>query len=99
LRASDYLEFVRTPTYERAIAGVLSQEAEREFIESRLLENPRRGVLLAGTGGFRKLRVPLEGRGKRGGGRVVYYFVGQQSRVTDEPKEGCYRADPASRRA
>jgi len=25
--------------------------------------------------------VPLEGRGKRGGGRVVYYFVNRRSRV------------------
>lgn len=71
----------RTTTCERAITGVLGEEAEREFVELPLLEDPRRGVVVAGTGGFRKLRVPLEGRGKRGGGRVVYYFASRRSRV------------------
>lgn len=39
------------------------------------------GALLAGTGGFRKFRVALEGRGKRGGGRVVYYYVARLERI------------------
>jgi hypothetical protein len=33
---------------------------------------PRAGDLIPGTGGVRKLRWGLEGRGKRGGARVVY---------------------------
>jgi hypothetical protein len=32
------------------------------------------GDLIPGTGGVRKLRWGLEGRGKRGGARVVYYY-------------------------
>ncbi len=32
------------------------------------------GVLIQGTGGLRKMRIGLSGRGKRGGGRVVYWF-------------------------
>ena len=31
-------------------------------------------MLLAGTGGVRKLRWAREGRGKSGGVRVIYYF-------------------------
>ena len=50
-------------------------------VEDRLIADPRAGDLLVGTGGFRKLRVPLPGRGKSGGGRVVYYFVGARARV------------------
>ena len=30
-------------------------------------------LIIPGTGGVRKLRWRLEGRGKRGGGRVVYF--------------------------
>jgi hypothetical protein len=32
------------------------------------------GVLIKGSGGLRKLRVALQGRGKRGGGRVIYWY-------------------------
>jgi hypothetical protein len=32
------------------------------------------GDLVQGTGGIRKLRWGLEGRGKRGGARVIYFY-------------------------
>ena len=35
---------------------------------------PMMGVLIKGTKGLRKMRIPLQGRGKRGGGRVIYWF-------------------------
>jgi hypothetical protein len=38
-----------------------------------LAYNPTSGDLIPGTGGVRKLRWGLEGRGKRGGARVVYF--------------------------
>ena len=33
------------------------------------------GDVIQGTGGARKVRIPLEGRGKSGGGRVIYVDV------------------------
>lgn len=30
---------------------------------------------IPGSGGLRKARVPVKGKGKRGGGRVIYYLV------------------------
>ena len=50
-------------------------------LEDELLENPRRGRTIPGTGGFRKIRTALGGRGKRGGARVVYYFVDRRGTV------------------
>ncbi|MDP1964711.1 MAG: type II toxin-antitoxin system RelE/ParE family toxin [Reyranella sp.] len=38
-----------------------------------LAYNPTAGDLITGTGGVRKLRWRLEGRGKRGGARVIYF--------------------------
>jgi hypothetical protein len=38
-----------------------------------LAYNPTAGDLIPGTGGVRKLRWGLEGRGKRGGARVIYF--------------------------
>ena len=36
--------------------------------------NPGAGDLIQGTGGMRKLRWGLAGRGKRGGARVIYFY-------------------------
>jgi hypothetical protein len=36
---------------------------------------PTRGARIPGTGGLRKLRWSSEGRGKRGGIRVIYFII------------------------
>ena len=62
---------VETPGYLK-VAEALFTEAERENIVRLVAADPECGALLQGTGGFRKLRVPRAGMGKRGGARVVY---------------------------
>jgi hypothetical protein len=49
-------------------------EEKRGALVDYLARNPMAGDLIPGTGGVRKLRWALEGRGKRGGARVVYYY-------------------------
>jgi hypothetical protein len=39
-----------------------------------LLARPDAGKVIPGSGGLRKLRWAAEGRGKRGGLRVIYYW-------------------------
>jgi hypothetical protein len=36
--------------------------------------NPDSGAVVPGSGGIRKVRWAIPGRGKRGGVRVIYYF-------------------------
>ena len=48
-------------------------DEERALLVDYLAYNPTSGDLIPGTGGVRKLRWGLEGRGKRGGARVVYF--------------------------
>lgn len=74
------LEFIYTPLFERLCRDLLDDEAMRR-VEERLLIEPRSGELVADTGGVRKLRVPLPGRGKRGGARVVYLYVELRRRI------------------
>ncbi|MGA2202173.1 MAG: type II toxin-antitoxin system RelE/ParE family toxin [Terriglobales bacterium] len=64
---------VETPSY-IALAAKLFSEREREDIVTLIAENPQCGDVMAGTGGFRKVRVPRQGMGKRGGARVVYIW-------------------------
>ncbi len=64
---------VETPTY-LAVAGKLFDEDEREEIVAMVAVDPECGQVMAGTGGFRKVRVGRAGMGKRGGARVVYIW-------------------------
>lgn len=45
------------------------------YLEQELLVDPEIGDRIPGTGGIRKHRIALEGRGKRGGARVCYYDI------------------------
>jgi hypothetical protein len=62
-----------TPIY-LSRAEELMSEKEREAVVELLAASPEVGDLIPGTGGLRKIRVPLAGRGKRGGARVIYYY-------------------------
>jgi hypothetical protein len=42
---------------------------------------PDIGAIMVGSGGLRKVRWSISGRGKRGGVRVIYYWAVEQSRL------------------
>ena len=52
----------------------LITDDDRALLVDYLAYHPMAGNLIRGTGGVRKLRWGLEGRGKRGGARVVYFY-------------------------
>ncbi|HKK04703.1 MAG TPA: toxin [Gammaproteobacteria bacterium] len=70
------LVFVEAPPFTRLLADYLTDDAYRD-LQKALLENPELGDLVPGTGGFRKLRWPdsRRGKGKRGGLRIIYYYL------------------------
>jgi len=60
-----------------ATAARLMSEEERAAVVDLIAADPEAGVVIRGTGGLRKRRIPLLGRGKRGGGRVIYWYHSQ----------------------
>lgn len=64
---------VETPGFLSAVRKLMTDE-ERAVLVDYLAHNPGAGDLIQGTGGVRKLRWGLEGRGKRGGARVIYFY-------------------------
>jgi len=76
------VEFFETPAFTRHLRSYLTDD-EYAALQSFLAANPEAGELMPGTGGFRKLRWNDErrGKGKRGGLRVIYYVLTQDSQV------------------
>jgi hypothetical protein len=64
---------VETDEFLRATKKLMDDAARAELV-GLLACNPTAGDLIQGTGGVRKIRWGLEGRGKRGGARVIYFF-------------------------
>lgn len=54
-------------------AAQIWQEQERLDFFAYLAENPLQGDLIPNGGGLRKIRAKAQGKGKRGGARVIYY--------------------------
>ena len=68
------MEFIETPTFSRLLSALLSDDEYRE-LQNVLVDDPERGDVIKGGGGIRKLRHAMQGRGKSGGVRVIYYWV------------------------
>ncbi len=64
---------VETPEFLRRADRLMTDEA-RDALVAYLSTHPTAGNLIQGTGGVRKFRWGLEGRGTRGGARVIYFY-------------------------
>ena len=65
---------VETETFLARAAHLGMSERERAALIIYLASNPKAGVIVPETGGIRKLRWALPGRGKSGGARAIYYY-------------------------
>ena len=50
-------------------------------LKRELDQNPAAGDMIPDYSGLRKVRIGLSGRGKRGGGRVIYYVIVNRSTI------------------
>ncbi len=72
------LVFVETRLFTRLVGDYLD-DPSYALLQAWLVLHPLSGSVIPGGGGVRKLRWSAEGRGKRGGLRVIYYLrVGEQ---------------------
>jgi len=71
--------FVESTIFEKYRNEYLSDDEFRLF-QAELMSNPKQGDVIQGTGGLRKIRVASKGKGKRGGSRVIYYFLDEKRR-------------------
>ena len=69
--------FVELPLFQKYLQFT---DDELAAIQDEILDDPRRGDLIPGGRGLRKLRAAIKGRGKRGGARVIYYVWDERDR-------------------
>ena len=72
--------FVETPIFTRELQNLMSDDDYRT-LQSALLLRPEAGPIIPGSGGVRKVRWGLSGKGKRGGLRVIYYWNKAHERI------------------
>ncbi len=66
--------FIETSVFTRHLEKLMSDD-EYRLLQKELVTNPDKGDLIRHSGGLRKLRWAAVGRGKRGGLRIIYYWV------------------------
>ena len=64
--------FVEMPIFNKRWEEIGYNEEDLLNLQKLLLKNPEAGPVMEGTGGIRKVRFALPGRGKSGGSRVCY---------------------------
>ena len=64
--------FFSTHEFDRQWERMGLEDEDQRKLENEIANNPKIGDVIRGTGGLRKMRFALEGRGKSGGSRVLY---------------------------
>jgi hypothetical protein len=69
------MEIVRTRQFVKDLRRIGMTEVEQARLEDEIKSRPGAGDLIQGLRGIRKIRFSLQGRGKSGGGRAIYWVV------------------------
>ena len=71
---------IETPIFTKLVNELMSDDEYRKLQEA-LVNRPDMGALIKNSGGLRKMRWAIEGHGKSGGIRVIYYWLGENDQL------------------
>lgn len=77
---SQLYSFRETRAFTKDVLSLLTEE-NYYFFQNYLQENIFLGDVISGGEGLRKIRWRIEGKGKRGGVRIIYYFAAQRGYI------------------
>ena len=72
--------FIETSTFTRLLPRHLDDDGYAA-LQAFLSVHPEAGDVIRGTGGVRKIRWTMPGTGKRGGSRVIYYWLAKEDHI------------------
>ena len=64
--------FIEVPLFTKRWRQIGLTDAELRELQIMLLKDPESGPVIEGTGGIRKVRFPLQNKGKSGSVRICY---------------------------
>ena len=74
------MEFIESKSFDSVRENYFDDDEFQQFQEW-LMANPESGDRIKGSGGIRMVRWSVKGKGKRGGVRVIYYYIVPQSQL------------------
>ena len=74
------MQFIETSIFTRQVTTLLTDD-EYSQLQVALSAHPEVGSIIPQSGGLRKIRWSMSGRGKRGGVRAIYYWVVAQDQI------------------
>ena len=74
------MEFIEATGFSRLREDYLN-DTQFNLLQLYLMNYPDAGDVIRGSGGVRKLRWGLPGQGKRGGLRVIYYWITKDEQI------------------
>lgn len=74
------MQFIETSIFTRQVTTLLSDD-EYSQLQVALSAHPEAGAIIPQSGGLRKVRWAMSGKGKRGGVRAIYYWVTAQDQI------------------
>lgn len=75
--------FIEVPAFSKKWQELGLTDIELRDLQNVLLNDSKAGDTIQGTGGLRKIRIPMgnRGKGKRGGARVIYVDIELKERI------------------
>ena len=64
--------FIHTKVFDRNWESLGCDDSDLLELQKAIMENPQGCPVIQGTGGVRKIRIALDGRGKSSGARVLF---------------------------
>jgi len=68
------MKIIETPIFTKKVISLLTEEEYRN-LQNEIVSNPEKGKIIPGSGGLRKIRWGISGRGKSSGVRTIYYWL------------------------
>ncbi len=72
--------FIETPVFTEDVLALLPDDSYAQ-LQFALAARPDAGDVILGSGGLRKIRWALPGKGKSGGARAIYYWRVSESQI------------------